>query len=72
MKKPWVPIECTAKTLIRPGRCPGWVFAGCTGFVGFVMVRLTYLTLITKKAQRTYLLDGSEVGVLWAIVVEET
>ena len=21
---PWLPIECTAKTLIRLGRCPGW------------------------------------------------
>ena len=24
MKKPWLPIERTAKTLIRLGGCPGW------------------------------------------------
>ena len=36
---PQLPIECTAKTLIRLGGWPGWtVFAGRTGdLVGFVM-----------------------------------
>ena len=36
-----LPIERTAKTLIRLGGCPGWSFAGHTvHFVGFVMRRL--------------------------------
>ena len=33
-----------------------------------------YLTLITQKAQRTYkrVLEGTDVGVLWSYMVEET
>ena len=42
---PQLPIECTAKTLIRLGGCPVWsVFAGRTyHLVAFVMRRLIYL-----------------------------
>ena len=36
---PWPPIECTAKTLIRLGRCPGWSQSSLSArhFVGFVV-----------------------------------
>ena len=42
---PYLPTECTTKTLIRLGECPGWsVFTGGTcPFVSFVMHWLNYL-----------------------------
>ena len=49
---PWLSTECTAKTLIRLGGCPGWsVFAGCTGdSVGFVMLWLKFLFQVNLTA----------------------
>ena len=67
IKKHWALnyILSTSEDSDQTGRMPRliWFFAGCTcHFVGFVVRRLIY----------KHVLEGTDVGVLWSKVVEET
>ena len=65
---PWLSIECTAKTLIRLGECPGdlSLCGAHSHFVGFVMRRLNFLhglCLITTHTHK-FLLE-----LLWNLLL---
>ena len=54
---PWLPIRCTAKTLIRLGRCPGWSESSLDAQVSLLALSCCgffYINIWTNPLWTTY------------------